>query len=249
MRRTTPLKMDAIEVHACSIDLRLKILRGVPFFADLTADVMRAINPLFHERGYAADGTIYFAGDRADRLFLVADGKVKLIRHTLRGQDVVLDILKQGDLFGSLSTLGDEAYSDTAQAQTACCALTIAAVDFQTILNRYPPVAVRVLNIVSERLKAAQETVQQLSAYSVEQRIASTLLHLADRLGQPQANSLVIQTPLSRQDLAAMTGTTTETVSRVISQFRHAGLIRSGRQWIAITDRARLRAIAEERAN
>lgn len=249
MRRTTPLKMDAIEVHACSIGLRLKILRGVPFFADLTADMMRAINPLFHEKGYAADETIYFAGDRADRLLLVADGKVKLIRHTLRGQDVVLDILKQGDLFGSLSALGDDVYSDTAQAQTACCVLTIAAVDFQTILNRYPLVTLRVLTIVSERLKMAQETVKQLSAYSVEQRIASTLLHLADRLGQPQANSLVIQTPLSRQDLAAMTGTTTETVSRVVSQFRHAGLIRSGRQWIAITDRARLTAIAEEHAN
>ncbi len=247
MRRTTPLNMTGVEPHACSLDLRLKILRGVPFFADLKLEALRAINPLFHERGYAADETIYVAGDPADRLFLVADGKVKLIRHTLRGQDVMLDILKPGDLFGSLSALGDDTYLDTAQAQTMCCVLTIAAADFQMILQRHPLVAVRVLNVIADRLKTAHEMIKQLSAYSVEQRIASTLLQLADRLGKPQGGSLLIQTPLSRQDLAAMTGTTTETVSRVISQFRHAGLIRSGRQWIAVTDRVRLKAAADER--
>ena len=249
MRRTTPLNMTGVEPHACSLDLRLKILRGVPFFADLKTDALHAINPLFHEHGYAADETIYVTGDLADRLFLVADGKVKLIRHTLRGQDVMLELLMQGELFGSLSALGDEVYADTAQAQTNCCVLAIAAADFQTILKRYPAAALRVLNVVAGRLKVAHETVKQLSAYSVEQRIASTLLHLADRLGKSQAGGLVIQTPLSRQDLAAMTGTTTETVSRVISHFRHDGLIRSGRQWIAITDRIGLEAIADEHSN
>ena len=82
------------------------------------------------------------AGDPAARLYVVAIGKVKLLQHTLSGQDVLLDILTPGEFFGSLSVLGDETYPDTALAQTMACILAIAADDFQAILRRYPSVTV-----------------------------------------------------------------------------------------------------------
>jgi CRP-like cAMP-binding protein len=87
-----------------------------------------------------------------------------------------------------------------------------------------------VLEIVAERLRRAQEMIQHLSANSAEVRIAHTLLRLAGKLGSPGAGGVVIQIPLSREDLAAMTGTTPETVSRVLSRFRRAGLVESGRR-------------------
>jgi CRP/FNR family transcriptional regulator, nitrogen oxide reductase regulator len=245
-RRKTPLKSEAIEPHACSVDLRLKILRRVPFFARLPADTVAEVNRLFREHGYTAGEAIYFAGDPARRLYVIATGKVKLMRPTLQGQEILLDLLVPGEFFGSLSVLGDETYPDTAEAQTSCCALTIAAEDFQTILSRHPAVLLAVLEVVSGRLKKAHEMVKQLSADPVERRIASALLTLAEKVGEPQGGAVLIQTPLSRQDLAAMTGATTETVSRVMSQFRKGGLIRSGRQWIAISDRGRLARLAAE---
>lgn len=243
-RRQTPLETEDIEPQMCTVDVRLDILSQVPFFASLSLDDVAEVNSLFREEGHAAGETIYFAGDPATRLYVVAAGKVKLIRHTLSGQDVVLDILTPGEFFGSLSALGDGEHPDTAQAQTMCCVLGIAAEDFQTILERYPGVAVRVLNMVTARLKAAHETVRQLSAHPVEQRIAATLLKLAEKLGEEQDDGLLIQVPLSRQDLAEMTGTTSETASRVMSQFRKVGLVRSGRQWVAILDREGLAEIA-----
>ena len=72
---------------------------------------------------------------------------------------------------------------------------------------------------------------------AVESRLAATLLRLAAKLGEQQADRLLIQLPLSRQDLADMTGATVETVSRIMSQFRKQGLIDSGRRWVAILDR------------
>ncbi|MCZ2098250.1 MAG: cyclic nucleotide-binding domain-containing protein, partial [Anaerolineae bacterium] len=84
-RRTTPLEPDSIEPQMCTIDLRLQILHGLPFFAALSHDDIAAINPLFREAGYEPGAPIYYAGDPADRLYVVAAGKVKLIRHALSG--------------------------------------------------------------------------------------------------------------------------------------------------------------------
>jgi CRP-like cAMP-binding protein len=87
--------------------------------------------------------------------------------------------------------------------------------------------------------------VRQLSAHSVEHRIAFTLLKLADKFGERQDDGLLIQTPLSRDDLAEMTGTTTESASRAVSQFQKAGWIDTGRQWVKITDRQGLEEMIE----
>lgn len=243
-RRRTPLEKAGIEPHQCSIDLRLRILAGVPFFAGLSPGDLAGVNRLFHERGYEPGEIICYAGDPATHLYVVADGKVKLVQHAPGGQEVLLDILTQGDFFGSLTTLGDATHPDTAQAQTMSCVLSISAGDFQKVLQRYAPVALATLEILASRLRSANTTIGRLSAYPVESRLAATLLRLADKLGEARGNEILIQMPLSRQDLAAMTGTTTETVSRIMSQFRKRGLVHTGRQWVALRDRARLEALA-----
>jgi CRP-like cAMP-binding protein len=244
-QRSTPLKLETIEPQMCSVHTRYKVLSQVPFFRMLSAQDISEINKLFQEQGYRPGQPIYFAGDPAARLYIVAVGKVKLLRHTTSGQDVVLDILIPGEFFGTLSVLGQAEYPETAQAQTDCCILGIDAADFQTILRRHPPVTLTALEIIGQRLKAAHETIQQLSAYPVEKRIAFTLLKLADKVGQRQVEGLLLQIPLSRQDIAEMTGTTLETASRVMSQFQKDDLIRTGRQWVAITHYAELAALVK----
>jgi CRP-like cAMP-binding protein len=245
-RRKTPLEPEEIEPQMCSIDMRLEILHKVPFFVGLAHPSINQINALFREHGFQPGETIYFEGDPAERLYVVASGKVKLERHTLSGKNILLDLLTPGEFFGSLSALGDEIYPDTAQAQTAVCVLGIGAENFRKILDAYPPVALKVLDVTASRLKEAHERIRQLSAHSVEHRIAYTLLKLAEKFGKQQEVGLLIQVPLSRDDLAEMTGTTTETASRVMSQFQKDGLIASGRQWVAITDFEGLRAIQNE---
>jgi CRP-like cAMP-binding protein len=83
-----------------------------------------------------------------------------------------------------------------------------------------------------------------LSALPAEARIANTLIILGVKFGKPSDAGLLLHVPLTREDLAAMTGTTTETASRVISQFQKDGLVQSGRQWLALCDMDRLSAIA-----
>lgn len=244
--RRSPVEPEEVEPQMCSFDMRLDILGRVPFFAGLPRSDVERINEMFHEHGFAPEEAIYYSGDEARRLYVVASGKVKIMRHTLAGQDVLLDILTPGEYFGSLAALGDDVYPDTAQAQTVVCVLGIGAEDFRRVLTSYPSVALKVLDLTSERLRDAREMVRRLSAHTVEQRIAYTLLKLGEKLGEPSAEGLLIQMPFSREDLAGMTGTTTATASRVMSHLQKTGLINTGRQWVAIRDEAGLRAIAEE---
>ena len=244
--RKTPLEPEQIESQMCTIDLRLTILRQLPFFNGLPDEAITDANTLFREQGYETGDNIYFTGDPAVMLYVVAAGKVKLLRHAPTGQEVLLDLLLPGDFFGSLPLLRENTHPDTAQAHTTCCALTITGDDFQKILQQYPQVSLALLEIVSHRLREAREIIHQISAAPVENRLAATLLKLADKLGEEHDGELLIQLPLSRQDLADMTGATGETVSRIMSQFRKQKLIRAGRGWVAITNRHELAEITEQ---
>jgi CRP-like cAMP-binding protein len=243
-RRKSPVHVQTVEPAACSVDLRLSILQQVPFFAGLSPAEISAVNERFREYGFQPGEPIYFSGQEATNLYVVASGQVKLLRHSVTGQDVLLDVLKPGDYFGSLTTVAGEQYPDTAQAQTAACVLSIDTQAFRAVLEQTPRVALLVLDITARRLQETQEMVRRLSVDSVEQRVAAVLLRLAHKLGEPGDEGLLIQMSLSRDDLAQMTGTTTETASRIISHFQKEGLVRTGRQWIAVIDESRLEEIA-----
>ncbi len=235
-RRKSPVNTVTTEPQHCSIDLRLKILSRLPFFSGLPAQALQQINQRFIEIGYEAGNFVYRAGDPAERLYVVADGKVKILQHAPGGRDVLLDLLTSGEFFGSLTTLGAASYADTAQLQTSACLLSIRSEDFQQILDAHPTLALKAIAIMAERINLANQRLLQVVALPVEQRIAFTLLALGKKLGRRQENGLLIDVPLSRDDLAEMAGTTPETASRVLSQLQSSGVVDSGRQWIAITD-------------
>ena len=244
-RRKSPVQVKTTEPHLCSLDLRYKILRMVPFFTSLSDEELQRVNQSFQEKGFDPGDYIYFSDEPARQLYVIAEGRVKLLQHTSIGKDVLLELLIPGEFFGSLIAQNDLVYPETAQAQTAVCALTISSEEFRNVLKLFPSAAIQVLDAVAGRLQSAHETIRQLSGQSAEKKIAYTLLKLAGKLGQPQQVGLLIQTPLTRDELAEMTATTPETASRVISQFQKDGWISTGRQWIALRDENALRVLID----
>lgn len=248
VRLKSPVRLEWVDPAICSTEYRLKIIGRLPFFHHLPAEAIIKINDLFHDHDFSLGERIYLEGDQADHLYLVAKGKVKLVRSTSSGREVLLDILPGGEYFGTLTVFGGRAHTETAIAQTDCCILQISSVDFERILAKHPDVMRKVLEAVSKRLAESQEIVRQLSAYTAEQRIASALLRLAGKLGEARSQGVLIQLPFSRQDLAAMTGSTTETVSRIMSRFVEDGLVKSGRKWVTIKDMNRLEELTKKGA-
>jgi CRP-like cAMP-binding protein len=243
--RRAPVVARDVHPERCTSSRRLAALQRVPFFAGLSAAELTEVNALFRASAHDVGATIYFSGDQAARLYVVTEGKVKLLRHTASGQDILLDILAPGEIFGGLPALGEATYDDTAQAQSPCCTIGIDAGHFATVLETYPAVAVSVLTIVGDRLREAHDRISDLVSTPVEVRVATALVKLGQKLGVEHQGRLLIETPLSRNDLAAMTGATTESVSRVMSQFRRDELIESGRGWTVLCAPERLADIAE----
>ena len=245
--RQSPLRNDVLDPQVCTHDTRREVLSRVPLFASLDATEIGAVNEYFRASDYQAGETIYRAGDPAQELFVVATGKVKILEYTSVGQRVVFDLLAPGESFGSLLALGDETYANDAQAHTFCCLLTLSAEWFQEVLSRYPRVAVAGLESAAKRLREARKVVSELSALPVEQRLAATLLKLSEKLGESHGDGVLLQIPLPQHDLAAMTGTTPESVNRTLSRFRRSGLLESGRTWLILRDLEAMREVSEGR--
>jgi len=245
-RKTTPLNDSSLEGHSCTKDLRLDKLGMVPFFQSLSAEELSDIEKKFSATHFSEGDAIYYQDGRATMLRVVVHGAVKLVRHTLDGKEVLLDMLQPGEYFGNLSASGSVSYSETAGAQTDACILAIRMRDFRSLLDEYSGVARSVLNITAGRLQSSQQQIQHLTTLPVKNRIAHILIMLCDKFGEESKHGKLLQLPLSRKDLADMSGTSTETASRMMSDFQNEGLVTSGRQWVAINDPDGLKKIAEE---
>ena len=234
MRRKTPLTQVGTQAESCSLDLRLHILGKLPFFTDIPEQELVRISAFFVERGFSPSQAIYREGSQAERLYVLADGKVKLLKFGGNSREVPLGILRPGDFFGNFTYISGDAYQESAIALTQACALSISNQDFRTIVDRTPELAIRSMQIMAARLNASTQKVLQLGSMSVEQRLAFTLLDLDAKLGLERAGERVIDVPLSQEELAGMTATTPESVSRWMSQMRKQGVIKSGRKWVSL---------------
>jgi CRP-like cAMP-binding protein len=240
-RRRSPVEQQDIDVEACTVDLRHRLLQETPLFSEVPPEAITTINSRFTDTGYSAGETIIHEGDAAERFFIVAMGVVTLFRATEEGETILLDVLTSGESFGSIAGYGPSYYTAGAAARSTVCALSIDGGGFRSIIAEHSSVALRTIETLSQRLHQAQEMTTQLGSAPAEARIAHILLRLAAKLGRPWNGGTLINAPLTREDLASMAGTTTETCSRMISSFRREGAIVSGRSWIAVMDVEALR--------
>lgn len=242
-RRRVPLRSTCAQPHECPAPVRMRVLSQVPLFAGLSRDELVSIDEHMISLSWAQDDPLYTAGSPAEHLYVLASGWAKAYQPTPDGQEIIVDLLAPGDLFGGLQALGQPTNPETVQAMSTTCALRIDTHAFREVLKEHPQVALRVLDETTALLAQARTGLTEQSTATVAQRVATTLLRLAEKFGQDRARGgTLIQLPLSRADLAGMTGSTPESVSRVMSQLRQDGIIDSGRRWTSILDHDRLAA-------
>jgi CRP-like cAMP-binding protein len=233
-RRESPVRKEHIEESMCSPDLARNLIRGLPFFSEVPESEFPAIYARFRDVGFLPEERIYREGDPAGTLYTVAAGKVRLVRYTDEGVPVLLDLLGSGEFAGTLVLQPGALYRENAIAHTECCILTIKTSEFREIASRLPQVALACMELLAERTARLEERVHALSTASAGKRIASALGMLAKKFGERRRHGLLLQVQVSREDLAALSGTTVETASRVMSRLREQGVIESGRRWIGI---------------
>ncbi|OGO10881.1 MAG: hypothetical protein A2Z66_11470 [Chloroflexi bacterium RBG_13_66_10] len=223
-----------------------QVLADAPIFSSLSDADLGAIAGSFRPRRFPRDAALLLEGDPAEVYYLLAEGQVKAIQTSAEGVEVILHLLGPGDLLGALPNLNEGTYPASAIALTEVVAYAVSPCDFEAILERHPSVAVYLLRFAASRLRASHARLRELATERVERRIARTLARLAGQIGQRTERGLILNAPLSRQDLAELTGTTLYSVSRTLKDWERRGILIAGRGQVTILNTHALVAIGED---
>lgn len=207
-------------------------LSAVDLFKD-TSDVERdRIARLCTERRYAAGKSVFSKGDPADALYIVEDGLVKLVSLSDKGTETIVNIFKQGNLFGEL-LLSEDKRSFSAVAATDARVTAIPRRNLLEILSTVPAVSFNFIRLLSMRLARVERTFAGFGHTWSYHRLAKVLLELAAEHGTKAEGGTLIAMRVTHEDLANLIGTTRETVTNQLGRFRREGLIaRRGRQLV-----------------
>jgi len=175
---------------------------------------------------------IYYEGDPVLGIYLVLSGKVKTIKMSEDGRELLTGLYQAEEYFGVPALLLNEPYSETAEAMEDTTICQLPKEILEELLNRYPDVARQFIQILSNNILDKEEQLMQLAYHSVRKRMADVLLRLCKQEKQDQQITLRI----SRDNLAAMAGMATETVSRILSDFKDEEIIERRGSQIGILD-------------
>ena len=186
-------------------------------------------------RQFKKNQVIYYEGDKGNGLFLLISGKVKTIKLAEDGRELMTGIYIADDYLGINAMLANEPYNDTATALEDSVLCLIPKEQLERLLNQYPEVAREFIKLLSHDIREKEEQLMQLAYHSVRKRMAEAMLRLHKRQ-HDEAESFKI----TREDLAALAGMATETVSRTLSDFKDEGLIDKKGSVITVLDLNRL---------
>jgi len=223
---------------------RRKLLDIVPLFAGLSLRDRAEIEQLIYERHFDRNDIVFLLGAPAATLYIVKSGRVKVVRRSPDGKDVVLRVCSEGQMLGNVGVFDGNGYLALAQAVEPTSTFCISRSDCFDWIDRCPAFAGAVIADLSRRLRGATDLICSLAVDRAEQRIARALLRLAANSGQFTDDGVMIEMHLTRQDVADMTGTTVETAIRTMSKFRRQGLLHARRKRVVLADLEQLRNIA-----
>lgn len=187
-------------------------------------------------RRYPSGGRVFEQGQTADQFFVLLHGRLRVTQVTSEGQQVVVRMVNPGDLFGIAKALRRLDYPGTATAVAESVVLAWPMGMWSEFLDRHPSLAVSAMQTMGGRLLEAQQRLRELSTEEVERRVAHAVLRLANQSGKREEGGIRIDFPVSKQDIAEMTGTTLHTVSRILTAWEAAGLVEGGRQKLLVRD-------------
>jgi CRP/FNR family transcriptional regulator, cyclic AMP receptor protein len=217
-------------------------LASVPMFSGLQRDELLKFAELTRERTYPKGSVILFQGDPGDSLYVLRQGRAKVVLIGEDGREVILGVLEPGAHFGELALIDDQPRSAHVIAMEDSQLLILRREDFRRRVEANPSVAWALLTELSRRLRRADQKIGGLVLLDVPGRISRLLLDLS-----AETTNGTIEKPLTHQTIAQMIGASRETVSRAMKEFQEEGLIRVERRRIAVANRDALEKRAQVR--
>ena len=212
----------------------VETLKKSDIFTTLKEEELKKISPLFDKREFTKDEYIFFEGDPSDWLYIASQNRVKIVKHTLAGKNIILEIKSPGEIFCCAAVLDKRPYPESAQVMESASVIRISRRNLDKIMEEYPNLKLRFAKYSSDMLRDAHEMLKNIATEKVEKRIASLLLKLSEKSVVDNTGYKSIDFTLTRQEIAEMAGTTVETCIRIMSKFQKDGVITSSNKRILV---------------
>jgi CRP/FNR family transcriptional regulator len=211
-------------------------------FSGLSENELKLVRERFIERVYPKGSIVFVEGQESDGLYIIKKGLVKVCMLSADGREKILDILKDGEMLGEMSLYGNVTRSATVEALNNTTFYVVPIDVFRQLLMEIPQIAVKIIEILSERLRKADRQIHHLIFYNSQNRVLMTLINLAQKYGQAEKNGIKISLKLTHSELAKLTGVSRETVTKVLSDLHEKSIITITQRQLKITDLDRIYA-------
>jgi CRP/FNR family transcriptional regulator, cyclic AMP receptor protein len=214
----------------------LAFLRSIPLFEGLPDEDLARVGAVIRERRYRKGTIVFNEGDPGDVIYFIKEGKVRVTRLAAGGQEQVVRVWDSGAEVG-LVVLADKApYPATAQVVEDAILYAARVDDLTALMPESRGLAANAFRLIGKRLRLARDTAHDLAVHSTHGRLANLLLKTAEEKGNSR-----FALGLTHQDIAGMIGTSRETVTRVLADFRRTGCIKVEGEDFVITNEKKLR--------
>ncbi|WP_296270363.1 Crp/Fnr family transcriptional regulator [Pseudomonas sp. UBA6323] len=214
----------------------LELIARLPLFSPLSDDELEHVVAHAQRCDVLKGDFVFRQGEPARHFFFLLGGHLQISQLTPAGERVVVRYVCAGELFGLARAMALSHFPASAVAVENSSVLRWPSAQWESLSRVCPHLGEHVVRALGQRLQDAHQRIRELSTERVEQRLAHALLRLAQHSGRHTGNGVSIDFPLSRQNLAEMTGTTLHTVSRLLSAWKERGLLELGRQHVVLLD-------------
>jgi CRP/FNR family transcriptional regulator len=218
------------------------LLKRMPFFRRLTPVLRARVAEVARLRSYSGHEVIFAEGDPSDAFMVIVDGRVKVFKSTPAGREIILEIFGAGDPLGAVAVYEGAPFMASAQTLEPTRILRIEQSAFFGLLDDDPQFVRGLLSGLTLRLAELTRRLADLSGARVELRFARLFLKLCDQIGRKERGGIFVPMPLSRQELADLTGTTIETAIRIMSRWQKEDLVHTEKDGFVVIDRHALDA-------
>ena len=219
-------------------------LKKIPLFQDLPGDVMARLADSVQINEVRRRQVIYLPGDPGRSVFFVNGGRVKISKVTRDGKELTLAYRGPGELFGELSLIDGGPREEMAEAMENALVSEMERTEFERLIQAHAIIGYRLTRALCGRRRDVENKIENLVFKDVNAKLAELLLRLAADFGVEDSRGTLVALKITHQEMANLIGSTRETVSLTLSQFKRKGLIRTDGRKVIIADHEGLRALS-----
>jgi CRP-like cAMP-binding protein len=222
----------------------LLCINNIPLLSNLTNEEIEKVSIGVSSETYKKGESVFKQGEKANKLYIVCSGKIKIYKNTIEGKEQILYILSEGDFIGAFNLLKEDEFDFNAVALENTTVSMLEKSSFDEIVLSNPSITLKIFEKAYERIIKAESLVERLSSSNPDAKVIGLLVDLCENFGTQTEDGILLTLSINREEMGSYAGIARETMSRKLGLFQEMGLIQLiGMKKILIYDVVKLKSM------